>query len=593
MTDEELKRQLASSRSPERKFEIYMQACRDIQYDRPPEAIVLAKQARSIAKKMKDADKDLHALRMVGICLFAENNYEGAFAIFEEALTKYRRRKDQAGQSRALQNMGLALRGLGRHEEALQHYRESEMILRAIGDEEILAKILNNIGSVRVALSHPAEALEAFSECLMISERRGDAMVIARLMGNIADVYMFVGDSDISIEWSKRALEQHRKNADVMGVGITLANLGRVLRSRGDFTGALAVSTESLTVMSSMNDASGMARSMIALSELYMEKKHYAQAATFAEDAMAIFTETKDLDRSIRCLHVLTRISIHRSKYDLARAHIRKARSIARNTDNHQLHTDIEMITAEIELREGHPSKARKHLLSGMKIADGAGMASAQANVARELAALAALEKDYHNALKFERIHMVAQKKADDQLRARHGQALQMRLDIERSTRAREATEHQNDRLAFELNSKERELNTSAIAIAQKNELLTSIASDLTRAIEAPSHERVPKLRSLLHQVEGHRRMGEDWKNFSEQLNNVHDQFFRSLAERCSTLTPSEIKMASLLKLNLSSKEIAEILSLALPTVEVYRHRLRKKLEIPAQITLTAFFQSL
>lgn len=570
-----------------------MQACRDIQYDRPHDAIVLAKHARSIAKKMKDADKDLHALRMVGICLFAENDHQGAFAIFEEALAKYRRRKDKTGQSRALQNMGLALRGLGRHEEALQHYRESVTILRTIGDEEILAKVLNNIGSVCVAMSHPSEALEAFSECLVLSERRGDAMVIARLMGNIADVYMFVGDSDISIEWSKRALEQHRKNGDAMGVGITLANLGRVLQSRGDFAGALAVSTESLTVMSSLKDASGMARSMIALSELYMEKRHHTQAATFAEEALAIFTETKDLDRSIRCLLVLTRISIHRSRYDSAHVHIRRARSIARHTDNHQLHTDIEIISAELERGKGSLSKARKHLLSGLKIATVAGMASAQADVARELAALAALEKDYQNALKYERLHMVAQKKADDQLRARHGQALQMRLDIERATRAREATEHQNNRLAFELESKERELNTSAIAIAQKNELLTAIASDLVEVIEAPSQDRGQKLRSALHRVEGHRRNGEDWKNFSEQLKDVHDQFFRNLAERCSTLSSSEIKMASLLKLNLSSKEIAEILSLSLQTVEIYRHRLRKKLEIPGPITLTSFFQSL
>ncbi|HLP28511.1 MAG TPA: tetratricopeptide repeat protein, partial [Candidatus Didemnitutus sp.] len=401
------------------------------------------------------------------------------------------------------------------------------------------------------------------------------------------------GDPEISLIWSRKALDQHRKNNDAMGVGITLANMGRVLQSQGDFTGALAVSTESLTVMSQLNDSSGMARSMIALSELYMEKRHFEQAATFADEALTIFTETHDVDRSLRCLLILSRIALHRKKYDEAVKTLKKARVRSKETDNHPLHIDIEIISAEVARSRKDLATSRKHLNAAMKIAVANNVATSQADIAGALSQLAEATGDLQSALKFERLRATSQRIADDQLRARHGQALQLRLDVERAQRAREATQHQNEHLAFTLESKERELNTSAIAIAQKNELLTAIGADLQVAIDAASTDRGQLLRSLLHRVEGHRRTGEDWKNFTEQLKDVHDHFFRMLAERCPDLTSSEIKMASLLKLNLSSKEIAEILSLTLPTVEVYRHRLRKKLNIPSSMSLTTFFQSL
>jgi len=76
-------------------------------------------------------------------------------------------------------------------------------------------------------------------------------------------------------------------------------------------------------------------------------------------------------------------------------------------------------------------------------------------------------------------------------------------------------------------------------------------------------------------------------------LHDVHDAFFRELTTLCPTLTPSELKTASLLKLNLSSKEIADILTVSVASVEIYRHRLRRKLQIPHGTGLTAFFQQI
>ncbi len=63
-----------------------------------------------------------------------------------------------------------------------------------------------------------------------------------------------------------------------------------------------------------------------------------------------------------------------------------------------------------------------------------------------------------------------------------------------------------------------------------------------------------------------------------ENLNHVISPFLRNLAFQSSKLTPREIQVASLIRENKTSKEIAGYLSLSVRSVEVYRGRIRGKL---------------
>jgi DNA-binding CsgD family transcriptional regulator len=143
------------------------------------------------------------------------------------------------------------------------------------------------------------------------------------------------------------------------------------------------------------------------------------------------------------------------------------------------------------------------------------------------------------------------------------------------------------------LNTKERELNTNVLAIAQKNELLSELAADLQQAVRSNDTERIQHLRDVLRKIDVHRRTGEDWKNFQEQLADVHDTFIRALTSKHPSLTAKEVQLASFLKLNLSSKEISQVLSIGVASIEVYRSNLRKKLGLSGGMSLTTYIQSL
>lgn len=81
-------------------------------------------------------------------------------------------------------------------------------------------------------------------------------------------------------------------------------------------------------------------------------------------------------------------------------------------------------------------------------------------------------------------------------------------------------------------------------------------------------------------------------RNYKDRVNEVKEDFFEKIGQDVK-LTKTEKKMAALLKLDLSTKEIATILNVTDATIEVYRSRLRKKLKIDKEQSLSEFFNSL
>jgi DNA-binding CsgD family transcriptional regulator len=81
----------------------------------------------------------------------------------------------------------------------------------------------------------------------------------------------------------------------------------------------------------------------------------------------------------------------------------------------------------------------------------------------------------------------------------------------------------------------------------------------------------------------------EGWRMFEQQFDNVHRDFMRTLAERYPSLTPMELKVCALTKMDLSTKEIAKMLFVSVRNVQNHRYRLRKKLKLDPEANLVSF----
>ena len=83
-----------------------------------------------------------------------------------------------------------------------------------------------------------------------------------------------------------------------------------------------------------------------------------------------------------------------------------------------------------------------------------------------------------------------------------------------------------------------------------------------------------------------------EWEIFETNLNQINNEFIIALSKKYPNLTSKDIKLCVYLKMNLSSKEIAPMMNISFRGVELHRYRLRKKLGLSQEETLSKFLLS-
>lgn len=141
-----------------------------------------------------------------------------------------------------------------------------------------------------------------------------------------------------------------------------------------------------------------------------------------------------------------------------------------------------------------------------------------------------------------------------------------------------------NDQLQSEIESKNRELAISTMSLIKKNEFLNSIKDELKKEKEVSSG-----VNRVIRIIDKNINNNDDWKFFEEAFNNADKDFLKKIKEKHPSLTPNDLRLCAYLRLNLSSKEIAPLFNISLKSVEVKRYRLRKKMDLPREDSLTNY----
>ncbi|MGN7722770.1 triple tyrosine motif-containing protein [Chitinophaga sp. 22620] len=179
---------------------------------------------------------------------------------------------------------------------------------------------------------------------------------------------------------------------------------------------------------------------------------------------------------------------------------------------------------------------------------------------------------------------------AAQQLRhRREQQQLILHHEYEKEQREKQLISLQHDKLASEIQFKNKELATATMHLLQRGKLLFNIREELLQAIKktapAPSHPFKKVLR-LFDEAE---QDTEDWQQFSRHFDEVHNNFLSTLKTRYPELSTTDMKLCAYLRINLTTKEIAQSLGISVRGVETSRYRLRKKLEVPGDVPLYDF----
>ncbi len=144
------------------------------------------------------------------------------------------------------------------------------------------------------------------------------------------------------------------------------------------------------------------------------------------------------------------------------------------------------------------------------------------------------------------------------------------------------------------LNTKENEIIQMSTFLVSKNEMINSLSKDLDYHISLIKDRFERKsFKPLIKKMKGELNMSREWQLFQKQFANLYPKFISSLLDNHPNLTSNDIKVCCYLKMNQTTKDIAQLTGLSVRAIENRRYRLRKKLALDKSISLNSFLYGL
>lgn len=153
--------------------------------------------------------------------------------------------------------------------------------------------------------------------------------------------------------------------------------------------------------------------------------------------------------------------------------------------------------------------------------------------------------------------------------------------------------EEEKNKLDQELSYKTKQLTSHALHMVQKNKVLQELKKEIGSLSKEMDSQHKKALKTLSKRIDFNLQSDEDWDTFKLYFEQTNQNFYTNLAGVNKDLTTAELRLCSLIKLNLNIKETASVLSIEPTSVKTARHRLRKKLNLEQGEDLSSFIRQL
>ena len=125
------------------------------------------------------------------------------------------------------------------------------------------------------------------------------------------------------------------------------------------------------------------------------------------------------------------------------------------------------------------------------------------------------------------------------------------------------------------------ELSTYTHALVEKNELIQAFKSEIEQLQQSGTMQSDERMSRMVDLTNSSILTDEDWRRFRDLFDQVYPGFFIRLREKMPDLTPGEIRLLALTKLQITPRDMAGMLGISADSIKKTRHRLRRKINLP------------
>lgn len=493
----------------------------------------------------------------------------------------------------------------GHYPEAIDYKRQEKAIYTSMDSIGKIADANEMLGIFFAEISDYSNSLKYLLEALKTREEMKDEERVASIILNIGVTYLEIEDNTAASGYFAQARKYHLTNPDKYAeyLIVNYTNTGTIFTNLYQSDSALYYFQKAKELAILKNFETRLGDIMVNIGNLYLSNNEYDKALVALNEALADFQKNKD-NRGIS--H--TNFAIAEAYFGLNRLNEAEERLIDL-CEYFKISGDLDYLAAgyktlsKIFNKRGLDEKALEYFMLHTEVKDSIINTETVSRIAEF-------------QLRYEAEKLESQAEAEMLVVQKNKElaAYKFRLIIGiilliviilvfiiyRFKSRKKILEFQlenealdREKLSTVLGYKKREMENLALHIFQKNELLEKIKDALDEIRKESSKETGTKIRNIILQVQQTLRVNKELSIFQEKVEQLNSDFFSVMSDKYPTLTEKEKRLCALLKLELSSKEIALLNDISEGAVTMARYRLRKKLKLDPNENLTDYLQKI
>ncbi len=499
--------------------------------------------------------------------LAASNEVE-QLSVLKDALKAAKKQSDSFKIVQLYIKLGAFYKRLGLSSEALKNYHLAQE--NCSKKDTLFVNANNNIAAINFSTKKFEEAHKYLGKSIAISKTmeyiKGLATAYA-LLGSVAEKQ---GNYQLALKYQEQSLALFEKRQDSTGLAIAYENIGSIHEDLGRYT--LAGNYFNKAYSYATNSKSDVQINIINnIGDVNRKTGDFNAALKFTQQALQMARHTNNGQQEESALKDLARTYAAMGDFQKAYKYINNQAIV--NEQELKRH-NAELVSAMEVIYEVKEQEAQVGLLN-------------KENQVIKTQQLAVMIISFAMFLVFAVWVVYIKKRKKQELQIVNYKKQLLKADLDKKTAEEAALKREID---FKISS----LTNYSLNIAHKNKMLADVSKTLHNLKTRNGDFIKNKLAVLAKEIDFSLSSENEWEELMGFFSKIHPKFFEILKTNAlEKLSPSELRLCMMLRLNLSSKEIASILCITPDSVRIARYRLRKKLPLGTHDDLQAYLLNL
>ncbi len=514
----------------------------------PDSSLIYSRESLRLSESLDFKRGEALANRYIGSAHFVMRNTDSALVYFQRSLVVFEEMNDEQGISSMRASMGSIYAVNDQFDLAIQSFLEAIPAFEAQGNRSGIAVMYNNIGNLYLEQELFENAFFNYEKALTYLDDPQNPQHVL-IYNNMSNVLFELNRFEEALETAEKAVEFALEIERYVNLPNLYRTIGRVEMGYGNDEKALDSFLKALEYSRYIRNVEDIIQINSYTAILYERRGDYEKARGY------LFEVLKAFENPIRGLDTSKRDALH--------------------------------LMAKVEAELDNHEYSSRYALAAMELADSL--------YTEEMAfRISELETIYETEKKAAQIEMLEIQNEVANLRSVLIGGFGLFVILSGSFWFRSYYRKKSEEKRKRLESMQRELKQYGFVLAEKNKFIASFKEDLE---EVRRHVRTmegrKELTHLVDTIHANTNLNDDEEILFNRIEQTNTGFFTELRSLNGDLTSKDERLATLVHMDLSNKDISNILHIEPESVKQAKRRLKKKLNLDSGTDLNHFLKHL